>query len=191
MDKSKLNIFLIAFILVSLFSFRLWQTTGCRQFKSFFLNPESIKIRVEEDVNSDKGVNRSVSRFFHNKIQTAFILAGHSTATTLNSRMLLEILGPLGLLSTIVSLYVIIKKKNLLGVSHLILTPAFLVITILSANSKQGFYVFSLSLYSLSFWSIKTLAKYKILVLMLAVISFWFFILSWQLASFCHDIFFN
>ena len=178
-------------ILISLFSFRLWQTTGCLQFKSFYLNPESIKIRVEEDVNSDKGVNRNVSRFFHNKLQTAVILASHSVASTIDARMLLEILGPLGLISIIISLYVVIKHKNLIGISHLIAVLIASAWAIISTNSKQSFYVYSFGLYSFCFWSAKVLAKKSISVIILAILTFWFFTLSWQLNSFCHDIFFN
>ena len=191
MDKSKFSIFVIVVILLGLFSFRLWQTTGCLQFKSFYLNPESIKIRVEEDVNSDRGVNRNVSRFFHNKLQTAVILASHSVASTIDARMLLEILGPLGLISIIISLYVVIKHKNLIGISHLIAVLIASAWAVISTNSKQSFYVYSFGLYSFCFWSAKVLAKKSISVIILAVLTFWFFTLSWQLNSFCHDIFFN
>lgn len=185
------NNLIIAILLIALFSFRLWQTTGCRQFRSFYLNPQAITIRVEEDVNSDGGINRNLSRFFHNKLQTTAILTWHSLASELDARILLEILGPLGLLSTLISLHLIIKKKNLFRTAHLIILTLILLYAILTANAKQNFYLISLSLYSFSFWSAKTLSKYKILVVILAAITFWFFTLSWQLASFCHDIFFN
>lgn len=191
MDKNKVGIFLVAAILLSLFSFRFWQTTGCRQFKSFYLNPQAITIRVEEDVNSDKGIDRTISRFFHNKVQTAIILTGHSAATALDARMLLEILGPLGLAAISISLYTVVKSKNLFGISHLALIGAILLAVISSANAKQGFYLLAMGLYSFSLWSAKTLSKYKILVFTLAAISFWFFTLSWQQESFCHDIFFH
>lgn len=191
MDKSKFSIFVIVVILLGLFSFRIWQTTGCRQFKAFYLNPQSVKIRVEQDVNSDRGVNRNISRFFHNKLQTAVILTSHSIASTIDARMLLEILGPLGLIAIIISLYVVIKHKNLIGISHLIAVLIASAWAIVSTNSKQGFYVYSFGLYSFCFWSAKVLAKKSISVIILAILTFWFFTLSWQLNSFCHDIFFN
>ena len=190
-SKNSFKLILLIFILVSLFSFRIWQTTGCRQFKSFYLNPQSVTIKVEEDVGTDRGIDRNISRFFHNKLQTAVILTSHSVSSTIDARMLLEILGPLGLISIIISLYVVIKHKNLIGISHLIAVLIASAWAIISTNSKQGFYLYSLGLYSFCFWSAKVLAKKSINVIILAIFTFWFFTFSWQLNSFCHDIFFN
>ena len=191
MDKSKFSIFLVLVILVALFSFRIWQTTGCRQFKSFYLNPQSVTIKVEEDVGTDRGIDRNISRFFHNKLQTVVIIASHSVSSTIDARMLLEILGPLGLISIIISLYVVIKHKNLIGIFHLIAVLIASAWVIVSTNSKQSFYVYSFGLYSFCFWSAKVLAKKSISVIILAILTFLFFTLSWQLNSFCHEIFFN
>lgn len=214
MKKSRFKFFLVVLILLFLFSFRLWQTTGCRQFRSFYLNPQAVIIKVEEDVGTDKkdssesslrfssldklgtaglrGIDRNISRFFHNKYQSMFVLTTGSVTSLFATRLLLDLLGPLGLAAFATSVVVTIKTKNLAGLIHLVLIFLAAMFAIFTPQAKQTFYLYSITLYSFSFWSTKLLAKLPILlILAFTVVSFWYFSFSWQLEAFCHEVFFN
>lgn len=209
MDKSKLKRALVVLILIVLFSFRLWQTTGCQKFKSFYLNPQAVTIKVEEDVGTDKqslrsssldeletaglrGVDRNISRFFHNKYQSRFVLTVQSMTSMLDARLLTDVLGPLGVLAFAVSVYTTIKTKKILGILHFFIVFLAVLFATFTPHAKQGFYLWAVALYSFSFWSTKTIVKLPTwLILLLVVTTFWYFSFSWQLESFCHDIFFN
>lgn len=192
MEKDKLKIITLVVILLALFSFRLWQTTGCRQFKSFYLNPQLVTLKVEEDVGTDRGVDRNVSRFFHNKYQTRFILSVQSMTSMLDARLVTDVLGPLGVLAFAVSVYTTIKTKKIIGILHLIVLFLVIMFATFTTQAKQSFYLFSVALYSFSLRSSKTIVKLPTwLILLLAVATFWHFSFSWQFESFCHDIFFN
>lgn len=202
MDRSKSDIntrtnwgwklSLVLVILIALFSFRLWQTTGCRQFRSFWLSPQAVIIKVEEDVGTDRGQDRNISRFFHNKYQSRFILTIQSLTSALDTRLLIDILGPVGIAAFGVAVYTTIKTKKMPGILHLFsLFPVILFATF-TPWAKQSFYLYMIVLYSFSIRSTKSMAKLSILlILALAVVSFWYFSFSWQLESFCHEIFFN
>lgn len=202
MDRSKTDINtktnrawrlgVVLVILIALFTFRLWQTTGCRQFRSFYLNPQAVIIKVEEDVGTDRGIDRNVSRFFHNKYQSMFVLTTGSITSIFAARLLLDLFGPLGLAAFVISVVQVIKTKNLAGLIHLALVFLAAMFAIFTQQAKQTFYLYSIALYSFSFWSAKLLAKLPILlILAFAVVSFWYFSFSWQIESFCHEIFFN
>lgn len=192
MKKSKFKFFLVVLILFFLFSFRLWQTTGCRQFRSFWLNPQAVIIKVEEDVGTDRGIDRNISRFFHNKYQSMFVLTTGSITSIFAARLLLDLLGPLGLAAFVISVAQVIKTKNLPGLIHLTLIFLAAMFAIFNSQAKLTFYLYSIALYSFSLRSSKILAKLPILlILAFAVVSFWYFSFSWQLEAFCHEIFFN
>lgn len=188
---SRGRLILVVIFLLGLFSFRLWQTTGCRQFKSFYLNPQSVTIKVEGDVGTDMGVDRNISRFFHNKYQTRFVLTAQSLTSIFDAPFIFDILGPLGIVAFATSLYTIAKTKKLIGIAHLLLVLAAALTAIFTTKTKQSFYLYAVSLYSFCFWATKPMAKSTIPVLIAAIATFWYFSLSWQLESFCHDIFFN
>lgn len=182
----------VILILLFLFSFRLWQSSGCRQFKSFYLNPQLVTLKVEEDVGTDRGVDRNISRFFHNKYQTRFVLSVGSLTSMLDARLMIDVLGPLGVLAFAVSAYTTIKTKRIIGISHLFVIFLVIMFATFTAHAKQSFYLWAVAIASFSFWSTRTLAKLPVmLILLLAVATFWYFSFSWQLESFCHDIFFN
>lgn len=202
MDKSKTDtnirtnrvwrLGVVLIILIALFTFRLWQTTGCRQFRSFWLNPQAVTIKVEEDVGTDRGGNRDISRFFHNKYQSRFILTVRSAASMLDARLLVDVLGPLGVLALAISVYTTIKTKKIIGILHLLAIFLVIMFATFTIHTKQSFYLYTIALYSFSIRSTKSMAKLSILlILALAIVSFWYFSLSWQLESFCHEIFFN
>ncbi len=181
-------------ILILIYAFRLWQTTGCQDFTSFNLNPLSISLRTTADINTDPGLPKSISRFFHNKITEGAYEIGKDLAGLFEPRLLLEILGPLGFLMLILALLETVKTKKTLSLINLgaILTVA--VLMVLNLNQKIIFYLFAASLMLFSFWGIGRLQKIKyslILILFLTAATFCYYSFSWQLSSFCSQIFFN
>lgn len=191
MDKIK--IFFII-VLVSLFSFRIWQTTGCKKFLSFYFNPLSIKVSVETNVNTDLGVDRNISRFFHNKATVGIFEFSKSLALTFRLRLLVEFLGPLGLILAIFALLAVFREKKYLVKFHfiLILIVSFIATFILSP--KSSFFLLAISWYSFSLWGIELFIKSRLtktVFILLAILSFWYFLFSWQMNSICNEIFFN
>lgn len=191
MDKIKI---LFIIVLVSLFSFRIWQTTGCKKFLSFYFNPISIKISVETDVNTDLGVDRNISRFFHNKVTGGIFGLSESLALTFQPRLLVEFLGPLSLILVVIAFLEVFKKRQYLVKFHfaIVLTASFIAISTL--NSKISFFLLAMSWYSFSLWGLVFFMKtklVKIAFIFLAVLSFWYFIFGWQMNTICNEIFFN
>ena len=192
-SMNKIKIFFII-ILVSLFVFRIWQTTGCKKFLSFYFNPLSIKVSVESNVNTDLGMDRNISRFFHNKATVGIFEFSKSFASTFQPRVLLEFLGPAGLILAIAAFLEVFKQKKYLRKFHfaVILIASFIAISTL--NSKVSFFLLAISWYSFSLWGIDFFTKTKtakIAFIILAVISFWYFIFDWQINTICNEIFFN
>src|SRR3989344_4368982 len=106
------NKFIFILALVALFSFRIWQTTGCKQFKGFLLNPIDIKIAVESQVLEDRNLQRPISRFFHNKISAGVFEVAKSYTATIDTRFLISFLGPIGLLSVIIAVVKVVKSTK-------------------------------------------------------------------------------
>ena len=190
MVKSKI----FAVILVLIFAFRIWQATGCENFKSFRFNPLSIKINVEEQTSIDVGINRNISRFFHNKISTGFYELTKSYVKIFNPRLLFEILGPIGSVLVILGVANIFKDKVILRLGHFFIVISALLFAILWLNPRVSFYLTAASLFSFTFWGISQVTKTKItgiLFIFLVFITFWYFIFSWQMLTVCNQIFFN
>lgn len=191
MDKIKI---LFIIVLVSLFSFRIWQTTGCKKFLSFYFNPISIKISVETDVNTDLGVDRNISRFFHNKVTGGIFEFSKSLAMTFQPRLLVEFLGPLGLILVVTAFLEVFKKRQHLVKFHFILILIASFIAIFTLSPKASFFVLAISWYSFSLWGIELFIKSRLtktVFIILAVLSFWYFIFGWQMNTICNEIFFN
>lgn len=181
-------------LLVFTLSFRIWQTTGCRQFESHYFNPISIKINVESQVGVDVGVNRNIARFFHNKATTGIFEMTKSYISTLEPRFLLEILGPLGAMLVLVSATLALKKRQILTLVHLASLLAASSLLILPKYSKESFYLVALLWYGFSFWGIRYLMETRIkitLFIILVPLTLWYFTFSWQMPMICHEIFFN
>ena len=181
-------------ILILIFSFRIWQTTGCRHFSGFQFNPLSIKINVESQTNTDLGLNRNISRFFHNKVSTGLFELTKSYASIYQPRFLLEVLGPLGLILVLFGLLNIFRKKKALGFTHLTFILFTSLITIFRPGPKISFYILASSWYSFSFWGISHFTKsllLRTLFIFLAFLTLWYFIFSWQMSRVCNQIFFN
>lgn len=182
-------------LLIILFSFRLWQTTGCRQFNGFYFNPISVTINVESQSSIDTAGLRQVTRFFHNKAVAAPLEVSKSFARTLDLRLLLDILGPAGLLFLISGIFEIFRNKHKLGLFHIIVTVVILSFSITSLATPKSFFVLiALSYYSLSLWGVGPLSKDKRLSLLSIVLIFyslWYFAVNWQMSQVCNDIFFH
>ncbi|OGD83118.1 hypothetical protein A2165_01920 [Candidatus Curtissbacteria bacterium RBG_13_40_7] len=190
MSRSKF----LTLVLIFIFAFRIWQTTGCQNFKSYHFNPLSIKINVEEQTGIDVAVDRNISRFFHNKISAGIFELTKSFASIYKSRLLVEILGPVGLILTIFGLYDILKKKKIVGLIHIIVILTSSSTAIFIPNSKTSFYILAFSLYSFSFWGHSWFAKPLILrafFILLAVLTFWYFLFNWQMPNICDEIYFK
>ena len=190
MVKSKI----FAVILVLIFAFRIWQSSGCRQFLGFHFNPLSIKITVESQTALDTQINRSIARFFHNKVSVGLFEFTKSYVSVFSPRFFLEILGPVGLILFILGITNIFRKKVLLGFMHLLIVMLIPLIVILWSNPRISFYILAISLFSLTFWGISQAAKTKstrVLFLFLFFITFWYLLFSWQMPRVCNQIFFN
>lgn len=193
MAKNKYISLIFITVLVAVFSFRLWQTTGCKQFFSFYFNPDSIKIAVESQILEDRSLKRPVSRFFHNKISTGIFEIAKSYSATIDVRFLIAFLGPLGLLLVIIAVAKVVKSPKTRD--KLWLLP-FLISLILtsSANPKNSFYLTAISWYFLSFQGVSFFTKsniLKIIFILLIPATLLYFSFNWQMSSICNEIFFN
>jgi len=177
-----------------LFSSRLWQTTGCRQFNGFYFNPISIKINVESQTSIDPKDQKFISRVFHNKATAAPFEISKDISKIIDTRYLLDILGPAGLVFFILGIASILKNKNKLGYSHLFITVIILFSALTTIPPKTSFWLMSLSFYSLSFWGISSLSKNKYIPTLLVILilaTFWYFAINWQMPMICNEIAFN
>lgn len=192
-QEAKINKILFL-LLIALFSFRLWQTTGCRQFNGFYFNPISVTINVESQSSIDTAGFRQVTRFFHNKAVAAPFEVSKSFARTLDPRFLLDVLGPVGLLFLTRALFEIFGNKRSLGYLHILGTVVVLALSLTSLAPKTAFWLIALSYYSLSLWGINPISKDKklsLLSILLIFYSLWYFAINWQMFQVCNDIFFH
>ncbi len=181
-------------ILILLFAFRMWQTTGCRQFKSFRFNPLAIIIGVEAGVSSDKGVNRTISRFFHNKVSVGTYEVLNSFVDTFSPNFFLELFGPIGVVIAFSTLQTSVIKKRKLELLSLAIIIIFSTLALFIFNPKTAFYLLAISWYALILLSSFSFLRNKLLFfifIFLAFFTFWYFTFSWQLSAICHEIFFN
>lgn len=190
--RSKITLLLII-IVGALYIFRIWQTTGCKQFLSHKFEPISITISVESDTNLDHGTNKFLTRFFHNKISTGSYEISKSFAASLNSSYLLQILGPLGTILASIALYQVVTRKIKLGLLHVgvILLASFF--SIVTSNAKIAFYIQSVSLLTFSLWGTSFFSKSKfriIMFLFVLVMTFVFFLWTWQMNVICNNMLF-
>lgn len=184
---------IIAFMIIAIFALRIWQSTGCRQFVSFKFNPIAIKISVESNINTDRGIERNIARLFHNKITVGVFEFTRATIAPFDLAVMLEILGPLGLILLISSCIYVLKSKHFFSIAHFSLMPISSLAAVLLSDSKLVFYLLSFSLYSFSMWGFSYLfkSKYAFLLIFLIPITLWYFAFNWQMPQICHEIFFN
>lgn len=184
---------LLILALTLLYGFRVWQMTGCQSFNSFRINPLTVKIAVESQRLIDTQSDAITPRIYHNKITTGIFENAKNFLAIFNLNLLIAILGPAGLFATIYLLANIKKGKNPLIWLHVVyIFLSSLALTIF--DPKVGFYNFALSLYTFSFWLVFLPVKktyVKIFLLILIIISFWYYSLDWQMKTICNEIFFS
>lgn len=186
--------FALAAMLVIIFAFRLWQTTGCREFTDHSFKSISVKLNVESQISVDRELDRNIARIFHNKISVTFYEIGKTYSRNFGPRELNQILGPIGLVSVIVAIAYNAKKRNLKVISASVLVLISATLRISPLDSKISFYIWALTLYLFAFFSVDFWIERNfriILFLALVLFTFWYFIFSWQLETLCHEIFFN
>src|SRR3989344_3324808 len=125
---------LLVILVITVFAFRLWQTTGCKKFTDFHFQPISVKADVESAINVDSG-GKIVPRFFHNKITYGLFDFSKTYFLTLQPSYLLELLGPVGLVLSVLAgpKAVYFKSKILLVNLFMILLFSLFLIIILAA----------------------------------------------------------
>ncbi|OGD88718.1 hypothetical protein A3I53_03895 [Candidatus Curtissbacteria bacterium RIFCSPLOWO2_02_FULL_40_13b] len=186
--------FVLILLIVLIYAFRLWQTTGCKQFIDYSFIPLSVKINVESQTATDTGINRTVARFFHNKVSVGIYESSKTYLSTFSPKLLFETLGPVGVVLLIFGIYEISQKKSFLGVIHFLGVLTIPLFAIIFSFPKLEFYVLTLSRYSFSLWGINKAAKSTLhvsILLALVYLTFWYFIFNWQMKSVCNNIFFN
>lgn len=184
------------FLLLTIFIFsaRIWQSTGCLNFLPTYFDTQIIKIKVEEQVNLDRGIARGVSRFFHNKASTGFFESTKAASKFADPIFLLDIMGPLGLVLIILATSSLVKKFTPLKGFHFLLVLAAIILAMISKNSRDAFYTLALALYSFSLWGTTTLKTNRLATFAffaLALVTLWYFALSWQMKAVCNEIFFR
>lgn len=185
---------ILTILLLTTFSYRIWQTTGCKQFIGFYFNPLQIKITAEENINLDSNLNRNIARAFHNKVTIGVFESLKAATKTINSDFILDTTGPIGIVLLPASLLILLNKRNKLQFAHLIVIVLLMASSILVGNSKRSFWIVYLAQASFSLWSLGFFGSGKLKVVIysiLIVATIWYFSFNWQLQTFCNEIFFN
>jgi len=180
-------------LVIFLYSFRLWQTTGCLHFAGFYFNPLSIKIDVEQELSLDQP-ERRMGRVFHNKVIAAPFAISKSYAKVLDPKFLLDLMGLAGVLLLVLAITRIVETRNKKGFFHITLQAILIFISLTHISPKTAFWLMSLGFYSLSLWGIRSVSKNKLipfLFIILILLSLWYFAFNWQMRSICDEIFFN
>ena len=186
--------FVLLFLIILIYTFRLWQITGCKNFTDHRFIPLSVKINVESQTAVDIELNRTVARFFHNKVSAFLYEFTKTYLSTFSPKLLFETLGPVGIVLLILGIYEIYQKKRILGLIHFLGVLILPLFAIIFSFPKLEFYLLTLSRYSFSLWGINRATKSKLQVsvlLALVYLTFWYFIFNWQMKSACNNIFFN
>ncbi len=181
-------------LLIFLFAFRIWQSTGCLHFSGFYLNPLSIKINVESQRHLDIGTNQTISKSIHNKFSAGIFEVGKDYSGEFSPNYLLEILGPLGFALSVAGIAQLVKQKNKLMLLHLMLILIIAAAGLLPIDPKAAFYAFSLSVLSFPFWSVKSFTDTKVkflIFVLLTMATVIYYMFAWQMQLSCNEIFFN
>lgn len=186
------KIFIISALIV-LFTFRVWQTSGCKSFNSFHINPLTVKIAIESQRLIDDKPNNVLSKFFHNKITTGIFENSKNLTEVFNPVLLISILSPIGVFLSVNIFTNFNRIKSRLFYLHVVyIFISSVLLTLI--NPKIAMYNFMLSFYTFTLWSVKLTSKSikpVIFFLILLIISFWYYSLDWQMKSICNEIFFN
>lgn len=194
MKKINVKKVLLSMLLTFIFVFRIWQTTGCLSVFNFKFNPSSISTIVESQRLSDTNQSSLTSRIIHNKLTVAPSQLMLSLSSTLTPKFLIDLVGPLVLISALIAIYLIIKTQNKGGLAFLVTLACFQVATTLFINSKPAILILCALWFFLAFWSLDFYVKKTWMVtifIFLWLYSFWFLFINWQMPQICNEIFFN
>ncbi len=185
---------LLLTLLVSIFVFRIWQSTGCLSVFNYKFDPSSIPTIVESQRLSDTDQSSLSSRLIHNKLTVAPNQLLLSLSSTTTPKFLIDLISPLVLISALIATYSIIKNKNKVGLFLLAALACFQVATTLFISSKPAILFlcalwFFLAIWSLDFYVKKTWRT--IVFILLWLYSLWFLFINWQMPQICNEIFFN
>ena len=185
---------LILLLFVFTFAFRIWQSTGCKQFVQLNFDKQRITTAVEEQVLIDKYIPRQTARLFHNKLTTGFTEISKAYVSILNPKILLEILGPGGLALFLLSVLSVVKKPEIHKSVHFLTLLISIAASLFIKNSQFSYLLLSLGFYSFSLIGLNSIPPKKSFVVLgiaLVLINLWYFAFSWQMQSLCTKIFFN
>lgn len=184
---------IVAILLIFLYGFRLWQTSGCQHFSGFYFNPDSIKINVETNSGLDINHDKITTRLFHNKLSAGTFELAKSYLATFDSRLILAILGPLGVVLVLRSLAAL-TKPSFPVVIHLLTIPLTSALALTALSPRLSFFLLASVWYSFSFWGLAYFTKTSLrfgLFVILVIATIWYFSFNWQMPAICNEIFFK
>lgn len=191
--NKKLLKIIIGCLFLSLFVFRIWQSTGCASFRPFLFDNQRITTNVESSRQYENNPDGLISKAVHNKVTAApyeFLL---NLSSLFDPRYLLDLIGPLALIGALISIYCVIAQRLKAGLMFLAVLLIAQVWITLFTSSKTDMLILCLLWFLLSFWSlnffVKSKKRFSVFVL-LWLFSVWFFFISWQLPLICNEIFF-
>lgn len=173
---------------------RLWQSTGCVNYLPIKFDSQKIVISVETQRLYDENPNGLIPKAIHNKLTAApyeFLLA---LARTLDPAYLLSLIGPLGIVSGLYSIYSIVKNRRKKATFFLFSLLLAHLLSILYLNPKTAMLIIGFLWFLLSLWSISYFIKGKKRLLFFIVLwlySIWFFFINWHLPQICNEIIFK
>ena len=172
----------------------MWQSSGCVSFLTLKFNPITIKINVENQTLTEGKTQTKTSRFFYNKASAGLLEIGKSYTQVINPKLILDIIGPLGLILLVYAFSYTIKKPSIKNVPIAVLTIVVPFFVLATSNSKLAFFVWSITLFIFSSLGVNLIKPSRLMILifvLLAIINLWYFAFSWQMQQICNEIFFH
>ena len=179
-------------LLVGIFAFRLWQTSGCKDFRNFHLNPLEVKITVESQRTFDSSSGLA-ARIFHNKIIDGFFITSQNYFQAFEANLLISTAGLVGIFCMIWWMAKMFGKTA--PFAHL--TAVYVLVSSIALtiyDQKVSFYNFILSLYLFSLAAVfhsKITFRFALIFLFLLILTILQFLYSWQLPQICNEISFS
>lgn len=194
LTSSKLLKLAVGSLLVVLFAFRIWQSSGCVNFRSFAFDKGRITATVESSRQYETNPSGLLSRLEHNKLTVAPYEFGLNLSSLLDPRLILDLVGPAGLAAALIAIYVIVSQRRKTGLIFLAILATAQILITLFTSSKTDMLILCVLWFLLGFWSLNFFTKTKtrlFVFLLLWLYSFWFFFISWQLPQICNEILFK
>lgn len=182
-------LFLAFFLLFFLYFSRFMQFSFCQTLKPQFHFSSAVLVEEVEKVSAtDEDLPRNLVRFFHNKLNVGIFEISKRYFLSFEPKILWETISPLGTLLLIFGAYKIIKDKSKLGflvLAFLFIAPFFL----LRMKEPTSFLILlSMPREVVSFWGLPRFCERPQgikLFLFALLLSFWYFVFSFRLASLC------